>query len=614
MRQVMADVRQMYNRQANYPLSVSLFYYLTDAQVADYQARTAQTSFATAIDLTAAIQSAMDQTYAAGVNLFLPAGAAKLTGTLESPTNSALYEDRGDVWTMCGQGAAQTFVRLGYKGTALVSMTDAPLYRYHQRRAMPTAGGNIEVTGIRFEQQNAAAVSPVVLFDTLCEYASFHHNQIYQGGLGDGLKCLVQIKGEVHHNFAMNANWLAGPAVACVFTGSITGTTLTVSAVTSGALAVGMMIGSNEIATGTTITVGSGGVGTYTISQAQAVASMPMQASAATGVGFNFPVQQNSGLLTLRKNSARGFLWGYVIGDGTNNPSATLLEQNEASSCVNGVWIRAGVTACTIGSAYFEGIQFTCVLDEGTLTTVHGGKFYVGFQQGIDGRGIAVNNYGSSYRNNYIETAGPNTSLIVVQSYGTGGGGASKYVGENEMLYSGSSGVNVKGIVILGYCPRINGLATNAFSPRGNWIGDAKTLKIDNRSLSDDGTPGNGIYGAIVGQSLDKTTEVPMLGRGAHNLAVDGTALVASGVVALGELSVFTLTLATAANVTGFTAPNLPDKTFELHVTNANATFVNGALLKMAGSANFTPGANGAWLKFQIKPGGVAYETGRVAY
>jgi hypothetical protein len=61
-----------------------------------------------------------------------------------------------------------------------------------------------------------------------------------------------------------------------VFTGSISGTTLTVTAVTSGAINVGSVISGTGITAGTTISAvitGAGGVGTYTVSASQTVAS-----------------------------------------------------------------------------------------------------------------------------------------------------------------------------------------------------------------------------------------------------------------------------------------------------------------------------------------------------
>lgn len=62
----------------------------------------------------------------------------------------------------------------------------------------------------------------------------------------------------------------------CAFTGSIAGTTLTVSQMSLGTVVVGATLFGAGIAAGTTITAkgtGTGGVGTYTISQSQTISS-----------------------------------------------------------------------------------------------------------------------------------------------------------------------------------------------------------------------------------------------------------------------------------------------------------------------------------------------------
>ena len=67
--------------------------------------------------------------------------------------------------------------------------------------------------------------------------------------------------------------------VNCVFTGSTSGTTLTVSAVSSGTLHAGMTITNSTLTTKTVITAlgtGTGGAGTYTISNSQTVGSSTM--------------------------------------------------------------------------------------------------------------------------------------------------------------------------------------------------------------------------------------------------------------------------------------------------------------------------------------------------
>jgi hypothetical protein len=75
----------------------------------------------------------------------------------------------------------------------------------------------------------------------------------------------------------------AGPAS---FTGSISGTTLTVSAVASGTVTVGQVISGTGITTGTQITAlgtGTGGTGTYTVSISLTAASTAITATGGSG-------------------------------------------------------------------------------------------------------------------------------------------------------------------------------------------------------------------------------------------------------------------------------------------------------------------------------------------
>jgi len=69
--------------------------------------------------------------------------------------------------------------------------------------------------------------------------------------------------------------------VGCVFTGSISTTTLTVTAVTSGSLALGQTIQGSGVTSGTIITAlgtGSGSTGTYTVNKSQTVGSSTLYA------------------------------------------------------------------------------------------------------------------------------------------------------------------------------------------------------------------------------------------------------------------------------------------------------------------------------------------------
>jgi hypothetical protein len=82
-------------------------------------------------------------------------------------------------------------------------------------------------------------------------------------------------------------SWLISDPAAAIFTASISGTTMTVSNVESGVLAVGQQVFGPNVDQETVITAlgtGSGGTGTYTISVSQTVASETMNSAAVHSV------------------------------------------------------------------------------------------------------------------------------------------------------------------------------------------------------------------------------------------------------------------------------------------------------------------------------------------
>ena len=109
------------------------------------------------------------------------------------------------------------------------------------------------------------------------------------------------------------------------FTGSISGTTLTVTAVASGTLAVGQLVQGSGVAAGTYITAlgtGTGGTGTYTIGVSQTVASETM--STATQVTGAFLQTANTGT-TGTLYSAGNFSAARVVASGdTLNVTPTM--------------------------------------------------------------------------------------------------------------------------------------------------------------------------------------------------------------------------------------------------------------------------------------------------
>jgi len=81
--------------------------------------------------------------------------------------------------------------------------------------------------------------------------------------------------------------WRISSPSAAVFTGVISGTTLTVTAVTNGTIAINQAlfgIGVNQATVITALGTGTGGVGTYTINQSQTVASTQMNSATVGAV------------------------------------------------------------------------------------------------------------------------------------------------------------------------------------------------------------------------------------------------------------------------------------------------------------------------------------------
>ena len=163
----------------------------------------------------------------------------------------------------------------------------------------------------------------------------------------------AQIK-RVYNTFTSSTNFELGKLAwerstsDAVVTGSISSTTLTVSAVTSGTLAVGQIITGTNVTSGTRITAlgtGTGGTGTYTVSQSQTVAS--------TTITAGVPVFR----IGTEKGSGGGTAWPMELQtDGTTRLtlSATgnaTLSTNGAASLpplsLTGTWFTGGTATTT---------------------------------------------------------------------------------------------------------------------------------------------------------------------------------------------------------------------------------------------------------------------------
>jgi hypothetical protein len=119
---------------------------------------------------------------------------------------------------------------------------------------------------------------------------------------------------------------------SAVVTGSIAGTVLTVSAVTSGALWIGAVLTGSGVTSGTTVTsygTGSGGVGTYTVSTSQTVASTTI-GTATVGVVNALNVTQsnlNAAIAAVNTNTTAAVA-SINAGTATLNASAVTFGNN----------------------------------------------------------------------------------------------------------------------------------------------------------------------------------------------------------------------------------------------------------------------------------------------
>lgn len=132
---------------------------------------------------------------------------------------------------------------------------------------------------------------------------------------------------------------IVGPGTSA-FTGAIAGTTLTVSAVSAGALQVGQTIAGSGVTAGTTITAlgtGVGGNGTYTVSASQTVTSGALTATGGVDLVF-------AGIMCNPKAAAL-----YGTAAGTLTPTLAIPDNSQADFLTMGDVNSAVGTACGIG-------------------------------------------------------------------------------------------------------------------------------------------------------------------------------------------------------------------------------------------------------------------------
>jgi len=157
------------------------------------------------------------------------------------------------------------------------------------------------------------------------------------------------------NNTVVSANIIDVTATigGAVFRGTISGVTLTVTAVTSGTIAVGQVITGTNIASGTTITAlgsGSGGTGTYTISISQTIGTAETITANALLLELPPATQVSTGQAIIVRNVGSN---SFTVADTSGNTIVSVasgiayyiwLTDN---STVNGTWTEIQLGAGT---------------------------------------------------------------------------------------------------------------------------------------------------------------------------------------------------------------------------------------------------------------------------
>lgn len=241
--------------------------------------------------------------------------------------------------------------------------------------APPGSGTTATAAGATFQATRVARVNT--------GGGAFVGGELIQDAGGTGTGAWMQV---IRANTSSEATDLQ--LLKAVFDGEISATTLTVTAVTFGALAVGDRIDGSTVINGTYIEAlgtGTGGTGTYTVSRSQTLAAAPLVAPIGNVDGSgNYTAISGSGTATT-VHTAAAVVTGSISGTTltvTGVTSGTL----RANQTITGTGITAGtkITAL-ITSAFVGSISGTTL----TVSSVVAGTLAVG--QVLNAVGVTLN-------------------------------------------------------------------------------------------------------------------------------------------------------------------------------------------------------------------------------
>ena len=344
-------------------------------------------------------------------------------------------------------------------------------------------------------------------------------------------------------------------------TASISGTVMTVSAVSSGAIVVGQSVFGTGVTENTTITsfgTGSGGVGTYNVSTSQTVGSTSIS---CIGVFRDTPLTGGSGtgataniiILNSRVYSVEIVNAGvnYAVGDalsatfsGSSNGIATISAVTGGSNYTNGTYTSVPLTGGTgtgaVGTVVVSGNTVTSV----TITTAGSGYTVsdaMSASSALLGNGINTLNSGSLVGGtNY----GPGTYTNVPLTGGTGSNAQATIVvgagGDVTSVTLSARGINYTAADSLSAAASNLGGVTNGVGTLGSVTGGSNYTNGTFTNVPLTGGAGTGALATIV-VSSNAVTSVTVTTKGNNYTTSDTLSAsatnIGNGIQTLGTLT-----------------------------------------------------------------------------
>ena len=214
--------------------------------------------------------------------------------------------------------------------------------------------------------------------------------------------------------------WRISTPSAALFTGSISGTTLTVTAVSQGTIAINQALFGLGVTNETVITAlgtGTGGVGTYTVNQTQTVASTLMNSAAVASV-----LTASMSGTTMTVTASSGTLYPGQTIQGASVSANTIITSLGNSTVLSQTIATAGTGYAVNDTVTVLGGVYGTTPATYTVSTIGGSGAVTGLTL------VNSGNYTSQPTNNVTtSTSGSGTGLTLTLTFGTGSGSTGTY-------------------------------------------------------------------------------------------------------------------------------------------------------------------------------------------